>query len=187
MKKTSHTTHNHKRRKPIPGLTPAALIEEMKKVANGKSVRNVRSSHREEEPVLPGTREEGTGEARRTRIFGESEGTGGGGAAVSDASASESSLKTQLSRVLKRMLTEIATSEDGDGGVVTNAERLAAVVQREAFAGKQWACEFIRDMAEGKPVRAAQLNNTDVEIESQLDRVSIAALNRLTKKESDNG
>lgn len=68
------------------------------------------------------------------------------------------------------------------GRAATNAELIGAVVMREAHAGKQWAIEMVRDQTEGKPVRAAQVNNSEGEIEDQLDRVSAAALNRLAKK-----
>jgi hypothetical protein len=70
---------------------------------------------------------------------------------------------------------------DGVGRAATNAEMLGAVVMREAHAGKQWAIELIRDQTEGKPVRAAQVNNSDGEVEDMLDRVSQARLNDIAK------
>lgn len=70
---------------------------------------------------------------------------------------------------------------DGVGRAANNAELLAAIIMREAHGGRQWAVEMIRDQTEGKPIRAAQVNNSEQEIEDQLDRVSADALNRLAK------
>ena len=175
--------------KKIPGLTPDSIVREMKEAANGKRVRSLRSRDKEERPVLPEARETAPDSPGAGGIFGATEGTGSGRPPVPDAagdSGSEATFRAQLSRVLKRMLGESpppALMRDLGLTTATNAELLAAVVQREAFAGKQWACEFWRDMAEGKPVRAAQQNNSEMEIEANLDRISMASLNKLTEPE----
>lgn len=175
----------HPHRRPLLGLTPASVVAEMARSAHGK-LRGVRGETPvEERAVLPASRESGAGEAGAVRIPGADS----GGEAVSDASRSSGgdAFSAQLSRVLKRLLGERAPAIDGIrqsalGGWPTNAEALAAVIQGAALEGKQWACEFWRDMAEGKPVRAAQQDNSELEVENQLDRVSLAALNRLSEK-----
>jgi hypothetical protein len=181
----------HPHRKPLLGLTPKSVIEEMTREANVKKLRNVRGeSEVEEGTVLQEARSPGSGEAREGRLSpaaGSADaGRGGGGESptVSDAAggASSEAFSAQLSRVLKRLLGEKAPAIEGVFGNVTNAEALAAVIQAAALSGKQWACEFWRDMAEGKPVRAAQQDNSEMEVEDQLDRVSLAALNRMAEK-----
>lgn len=190
LRKTSHVTKTHKRRKPLEGLTPDAIIQEMKKAASVKRKINVRtmrgSPDRSDDKVLSETREGGTDPHGKGGIFGTAPRAGDQGPAVSDPQRTSDLPATQLSRVLKRMLGETPPPAllevDGVGRVATNAEALAAVIQREAFAGRQWAVEMWRDQTEGKPVRAAQLNNNEQEVEDQLDRVSTAALNRLAEK-----
>ena len=71
----------------------------------------------------------------------------------------------------------------GLGRNATNAEMLAAIIMREALDGRPWAVEMVRDQTEGKPTRAAQVDNREPEIEDALDRASTAALNRLAKDE----
>jgi hypothetical protein len=70
---------------------------------------------------------------------------------------------------------------DGIGRIATNAEALAAIIWREALAGRQWAVEMVRDQTEGKPVRAAQINSGESEIEEMLDAVGKTRLNKLAK------
>ena len=177
----------------IPGLTPESIVRQTKEAANGKRVRGVRSRNKEERQVLPEARETGTDPAGAGGIFGTPQGSGSPSPEVPDATGNpggEAAFKSQLSRILKRMLGELpppAMLKDLGLTNATNAEVLAAVIQREAFAGKQWAIEIWRDQTEGKPVRAAQLNNSEQEIESNLDRVSVAALNRLTEPTEQKG
>lgn len=189
MKRTSHTTKTHKRRKPIPGLTPDALVKQMQQEAASapqrKEVRELRRSPvRPDREVLSDSREGVLDKAGSSGIFG----TVGGDqpASVPDTGGATQSPNSQLSRILKRMLGEAPPAALMDdpaiGRAATNAELIGAVVMREAHAGKQWAIEMVRDQTEGKPVRAAQVNNSEGEIEDQLDRVSAAALNRLAKK-----
>jgi len=172
----------------IPGLTPNSIIRQMQEAANGKSVRSVRGRDKKDGPVLSETREAATDQAGAGGIFGSPEGSGSGSPPVPDASGDtggEASFRTQLSRVLKRLLGESpppAMLQDLGLTSATNAELLAAVIQREAFAGKQWACEMWRDMTEGKPVRAAQMNNSEMEIEANLDRLTKDKLNSYTEK-----
>jgi predicted HAD superfamily phosphohydrolase len=84
------------------------------------------------------------------------------------------------------MLGEVPPRElmdlEGVAHAGTNAEALAAVVMAEALKGKQWAIECVRDQTEGKPVRAAQVNNSGEEVEEMLDRVSAMRLNTLAGK-----
>lgn len=75
---------------------------------------------------------------------------------------------------------ELLNTEDV-GRVATNAEALAAVILAAALKEKQWAVEMVRDQTEGKPVRAAQIDNSDHETEVMLDRVSQAQLNQIAK------
>ncbi len=181
---------NHPHRKPLVGLTPRSVIEDMAREANEK-LRNVRNrTSVEEGSVLQEARSPATGEAGERgvspAIGGANSGRGSGGepATVSDTagSAGGEAFSAQLSRVLKRLLGEKAPAIEGVFGNVTNAEALAAVIQKAALDGKQWACEFWRDMSEGKPVRGAQIDTSELEVESQLDRVSLAALNRMAEK-----
>lgn len=83
----------------------------------------------------------------------------------------------------ERVPLELMQAE-GISEVASNAEMLAAVVMREAVKGKQWAVEMVRDQTEGKPVRAAQVNNGEGEVEDMLDRVSTNKLNQFTKGSS---
>jgi hypothetical protein len=193
---TSHITKNHRRRKALVGLTPDDIVKQMaKEASNGPKMRKLqRDSKRQKGKVLSDSRKGSATEARGGGVFATPSGDDaerphdGQPASVPNAPGNSSSDSgTQLSRVLKRMLGEappsVLLSVDGIGRVGTNAEALGAIIQREAFAGKQWAVEMWRDQTEGKPVRAAQVNNTDQEVEDQLDRVSTAALNRLTQKD----
>jgi hypothetical protein len=178
------------------GLTPQRLVNDMVEVARGKKVRKVRDSAAEQKKsVLSEVCSGGTEASGGGRLFKPADGDNAERnrsateAEVSDGAGTSDSFTAHLSRVLKRMLGEMppqALLNTSDiKTVTTNAEALAAVIQREAFAGKQWACEFWRDMTEGKPVRAAQVNNTDAEVEAELDRVSLAALNRLAEKKGE--
>jgi hypothetical protein len=179
------------------GLTPAKIIAKMTEAADGNKVRALRrKAAQQAKQVLPEARTASVGGPGIGGIFksppgDDAERPGSGKQeAVSDVEGNPNgeNFKTQLSRVLKRMLGEApppALIREAElVGVTTNAEFLAAVIQREAFTGKQWACEYWRDMAEGKPVRAAQQNNSDQEVEESLDRLSLAALNRLAEKGS---
>lgn len=189
-KPTSHITKsNHPKRRPIPGLTPDDLIKKMQEAASvprkGKALRKVRDTvGGQDGKVLPDAREGGSNPDGRVGIFGTAPGSGDQVATVSDAARTSESTGSQLTRVLKRILGEqppAALLEHANMRAATNAEMLAAIIMREALGGRQWAVEMVRDQTEGKPVRAAQLNNNDAEIEDQLDRVSTAALNRLAK------
>ena len=194
MKRTSHTSHSeHPRRKPIDGLTPADVIAQMtEEAAGGKKLRSVRrTAGKPERQVLPAARPAGAGETGAVRVPGADGGDDGQRADESvqpEVSDRGGETGTQLSRVLKRLLGETAPTElmgaVGLSRVATNAEAVAAVVMREALAGKQWAVEMVRDQTEGKPVRAAQINSNEAEIEDQLDRVSTAALNQIAKRKS---
>lgn len=176
----------HPRRKPIPGLTPDEVVRQMTEAASGKTVRKVREASPEKGPVLSSSREGGAGESGKGRVLAAPSGgddqrsNEGGEKAVSDPGR-----ETQLSRILKKMLGQRPPAElmdiEGVGEAATNAEMLAAVIVREALAGKQWAVEMVRDQTEGKPVRAAQMNNNESEIEDMLDRVSTNKLNQFTK------
>lgn len=186
MKPTSHTTKTKLGRKPIVGLTPDILIKQMKEAAGAtrKNVRTLRKSDSTEPAVLSDSRKSGAGSSGEGGIFGAIEGAGDREPSISDAPGiTGDTFRSQLSKVLKNMLGQAPPQSlvalEGLGRVATNAEALAAVIQKQALEGKQWACEFWRDMAEGKPVRAAQQNNSEVEIEDNLDRVSLANLNRL--------
>lgn len=191
--KTSHTSKsNYPRRKPIPGLTPPEVIEKMAREAKrGNKVRRVRDSvEGAKVPVLPEVWHEGSEHGvagGKVGAPGNDDGQRAGDPELSAVSDNPRKAETgsQLSRVLKRMLGETPPVElldtAGIGTVGTNAEALAAVVMRAALAGKQWAVEMIRDQSEGKPVRAAQINTHDEDIEDMLDRASTARLNEFAK------
>lgn len=183
---TSHTTKKHKRRQPIPGLTPDSLISTMRRAAKGaKAVRKVRRrSRRPHESFLPTTCETASSAVGETGLSGPGAGTQ---AEPLPDIARIGENGTQLSRVLRRMLGEMPPAAllnvPGLGRNATNAEMLAAIIMREALDGRPWAVEMVRDQTEGKPTRAAQVDNREPEIEDALDRASTAALNRLAKDE----
>lgn len=189
-KQTTHTgRRNHPRRKPILGLTPEEVIKQMTEDARGEKVRKVRKTRDEEGPVLSEAqsgRSEGSRESRvptaapgndDQRADADREGE------VPDARGDKN--QTQLGRVLKRMLGETPPTGlldiEGIGKLSNNAEALAAVIMKAALEGKPWAVEMVRDQTEGKPVRAAQVNNSDGEVESMLDRISTSKLNQIAK------
>jgi len=179
----------HPRRKDIPGLTPADVVAQMTEVARGGRVRKVRGADKKpKDAVLSAVRQEGPDPAGEGGIPAAPDGNDAGRSAADKRQAvpDAAGVVTALSRILKRMLTEPAPAAlmeiEGIGKVATNGEALAAVIQREALAGKQWAVELWRDQTEGKPVRGVQVNNTDEEVEDHLDQVSVAALNRIANK-----
>lgn len=186
MKRTSHTTRNHKRRQPIPGLTPADVVQAMAEEARGNSVRKVRRQAAKQVPaVLSPAREGDAAKAGSERVSPAAPGDDAKRPGQPVESEVSDTAGTQLTKVLRRLLGQTPPRElmdvEGVGQVATNAEALGAVILREALAGRQWAVEMMRDQTEGKPVRAAQVNNADNETEKMLDRVGQAQLNALAK------
>lgn len=192
MKKSSHiSSHRHARRKPILGLTPAGIIEQMAKEAkDGKKVRSVRGSDaKSKRSLLPVSRKATPPAIGGQRVPSAASGSDPVRAVSSVNEAVPDSLRpkagSQLSVILKRMLGENAPPAllglEGVEKIVTNAELLAAVVMGQAVAGKQWAVEMVRDQTEGKPQRAAQEGNAQNETEGFLDRVGQSRLNDIAK------
>jgi hypothetical protein len=85
---------------------------------------------------------------------------------------------------LKRLLREVAASRhQEDGSRMTNAEVLARKLLERALEGNQAAQELVVDRVEGKAGRAAPAGASDVQLEEQIDRAAVAALNSLVPDE----
>lgn len=84
--------------------------------------------------------------------------------------------------MLKKIASEIAPVEFTEGEAIgwTNMEVLARKVFSAALAdtmGAQRARELVIERLEGKAGRAAPTQGTNTELDDQLDRAAVAALN----------
>jgi hypothetical protein len=92
-----------------------------------------------------------------------------------------------FSRVLRRILTEVAADEFQDDPTVnpsqrrnlTNAEVLARRLIYKACQGRDAAMEAVFDRVEGKPGRTATQKGSDDHINEQIDQTLVNDLNKL--------
>jgi hypothetical protein len=174
--------------------TPASL----KQVVDGSQLRDLRGTEREHEgPLLPETRGSDAPPTRKGRVFGtagSADGVGGLPAikpAVLDTPGRPGgSEPVTFTELLKQIAQEIAPDEFTLGEAVgwTNMEVLARKVFSSALSdnmGAQRARELVIERLEGKAGRAAPTQGTNTELDDQLDRAAVSALNDLVPDKGD--
>lgn len=176
-----------------------ATPKSLKKAVDGEELRDLRASDvGQERPVLLDAQ---TGQAQgngKRRIFGAVDDPDADGKAqaltppVLDVPGRQDAFDLRLTDVLKQIALEQAAPEFQEGDrVMTNIELLARKLWYTALSNTttaQRTREFIVERLEGKAGRAAPPQGTNRELEEQLDRQAIEALNALAAgNEDENG
>lgn len=182
-----------------PGRPPKNIgLAPLGKVVNGPALRSLQSPPaKSKEPVLPPAHQNETPGNGRLGVFGTAGSIDGGRSestpvlsTVSNLQGTETptleTLEEPLAAIFKRLLQETAAPGFQESGVrMRNAEVLARTLMNRALEGNQFAIEVVLDRAEGKAVRGSPVAQVDTQLEEQIGRAEVAALNELTKTKDE--
>jgi hypothetical protein len=174
-----------KRESPNPGLTPPDLLKQIKAEVSDEDVQAVSSkSETKRRSILLKAREARATEDGSRRVFGTPSVPDAGRQSNPEPPAVPNILGVDSEAALSDIVREVMIGESDEGGI-SYLRKMVIQVALKAAKGEQWAVDWIGNRYEGKPGQAPKRSTSIEEVESTIDQVEVAALNRLT--EEDNG